>query len=97
MTYITTIASRVSGIPCQIGVTAWEPYRPGKFSGAPEYCYPDEGGYGEWVVLDRQGRPARWLERKLTPEDIDRIEDELFRAHAAAAEEPADWRCEPEY
>lgn len=78
--YIFEIKSRVAGIPCTIGVTAWEPYRPGRLYGPPEDCYPDEGGYGEWDVLIR-GRRAHWLERKLTADDVQRIDDELFSAH----------------
>jgi hypothetical protein len=34
------------------------------------YGYRD----AEWEVLDRRGRPAAWLERKLTDADCQRIE-----------------------
>ena len=54
--YIAEIESTVAGIPCLIGVIDWEPYVPAKVSGPPEYCYPSEGGCGEWEVLDQIGR-----------------------------------------
>lgn len=71
-------ASNVCGIPCIIQVTYYEPYRQAYVSGPPEYCYPAEGGYCEWDVLDRRGRPAAWLERKLTSSERSRIDKEIF-------------------
>jgi hypothetical protein len=41
-------------------------------------CYPEEGGEGEWEILDRNGRPAPWLERKMTENDHDRMSREIF-------------------
>jgi hypothetical protein len=52
--------------------------RPRKNNAAPENCYPSEGGCGDWEVLDRRGRPAPWLERKLTDRERSRIDDEVF-------------------
>lgn len=78
--YIAEIESRVAGIPCLIGVTDWEAYVPAQVSGPPERCYPAEGGCGSWVVLDRRGRKAPWLERKMTSEDERRIDEEIFEA-----------------
>jgi len=69
---------RVAGIPCLIVVTYWEPYVPAQISGPPEYCYPAEGGCGEWEVRDRRGRPAPWLERKLTEAERERIDQAVF-------------------
>ena len=46
------------GIPCIVHVTAWEPYVEAKISGPPDHCYTEEGGFGEWELLDRRGRPA---------------------------------------
>lgn len=80
MNYIAEIESRVAGIPCLIGVIDWEAYSPAYTSGPPDRCYESEGGYGSWEVLDRRGRPAPWLERKMTAADERRIEDELFDA-----------------
>lgn len=76
--YYAEVESNVAGIPCRIGVLDWEPFVPGRLQGLPENCYPDEGGCGEWVVLDRRGRPAEWLERKLTSADSARIDAELL-------------------
>ena len=69
---------RVAGLPCLIVVTYWEPYVPAKVSGPPEYCYPAEGGCCEWEVRDRRGRPAPWLERKLTDAERERIDQLVF-------------------
>jgi hypothetical protein len=77
MSFIAEIESRVAGIPCIIGVTHFESVR-GSFSyhAASDWDYH---GYteSEWVVCDRRGRPAPWLERKLTSKDTSRIESEI--------------------
>jgi hypothetical protein len=73
-----SFATKVCGIPCLVQITAWEKHRPGRIYGPPEHCYPDEGGYGTWELLDRRGRPAPWLEKKLTDKEINRIEDEVY-------------------
>lgn len=73
-----TLRSHVAGIPCLIEVTEWEPFVRGRYYGPPEDCYPDEGGFGCWEVLDQRGRPAPWLSRKLTNEDTLRIDKEVF-------------------
>jgi len=69
--------SHVCGIPCRIDIGYCEPFTPGRFTSIPEHCYPDEGGGIEFDVLDRNGRAAPWLERKLTPTDTARIEAEI--------------------
>ncbi len=76
--YLAEIESRVAGIPCVIGVTRYDCYSPASASGQPELCSPACGGVGDWVVLDRRGRPAPWLEKKLTRDDIERIDDEIY-------------------
>jgi hypothetical protein len=75
---MTEFESRVCGIPCIIRVKYWEVYFPAQVSGPPERCYPEEGGEGDWEILDRRGRPAPWLERKMTPNDHDRLDREIF-------------------
>lgn len=70
------IPTRVHGIPCQIFVQT-TPYRPAYLWGPPENCTPAEGGDTEWVLLDRKGYPAPWLERKLDFNDYSRIEREI--------------------
>ena len=77
MRYIAEIESMVSGIPCLIGVTEFSSVR-----GSYSYNAPSDMDYygyseSEWDVLDRRGRPAAWLERKLTDNDRQRIEHEI--------------------
>ncbi len=70
--------TRVCGIPCIVRVLSWDYYIPAKVSGPPEHCYPSEGGEGEWEILDRRGRPAPWLERKMTDRQRNELEEEIF-------------------
>lgn len=70
--------TKVCGIPCKVRVVSWERYAPANLSGPPERCYEAEGGYGEWEVCDLNERPALWLERKMTQEDRDRLDEEIF-------------------
>ncbi len=70
--------TRVCGIPCIVRVTYWEPYLPAKVSGPPEYCYPAEGGCGDWEILDSRGRPAPWLEKKMLEADRQEVDAFLF-------------------
>ena len=83
--YLAVLPVRVAGIPAQIGVSHWEPYEPAQLSGPPEFCHPAEGGWGDWELLDRRGRPAPWLERKLTAADEERIAEAMF-AHFERAD-----------
>lgn len=75
----TILDSFVAGIPCKIQVLTYHkqpPWRGGIMS-----CPSDVDWYGyteiEFAVLDRRGRPAPWLERKLTDEISNRIECEI--------------------
>jgi len=85
MTYLAEIESTVAGIPCVIGVTEFSSVR-GSYS---YHADSDMDYYGytesEWVVLDRRGRPAAWLERKLTDAERSRIEQEVAEAMAEDA------------
>ena len=80
MTYLAEIESKVAGIPCLIGVTEFSSVRGSYSYNAPSDM--DYYGYSEsgWDVLDRRGRPAAWLERKLTDADRSRIEREIEEA-----------------
>lgn len=85
MTYIAEIESRVAGIPCLIGVLYFDSVR-----GSYSYHAPSDMDYygyteSEWEVLDSRGRPAPWLERKLTDGDRQRIEQEIAEAMTADA------------
>lgn len=75
---MTEFETRVRGIPCRVRITSWEKYRPGKTWGPPESCYEPEGGYGTWELLDRHGKRAAWLEKKLTEQDVNQIEGEVY-------------------
>lgn len=72
------IETRIAGIPCFVERTAGY-YLRGSYSyNAPS----DIDYYGGWfdvdfAVYDRRGRPAPWLEKKMTQADIDRIIDKL--------------------
>ena len=61
--YLAEIETRVSGIPCRIGVEEW----------------PTEDDNGCWMILDRRGRPAPWLDRKVTEKDADQMLDAIER------------------
>ena len=80
MTYLAEIESNVAGIPCLIGVTEFSSVRGSYSHNAPSDM--DYYGYTEsdWEVLDRRGRPAAWLDRKLTGADRCRIEREIEEA-----------------
>lgn len=72
--YIAEIDARVAGIPCLIGVTEFN-----RYEGSHSYDAPsDMDYYGftevEFDVLDRRGRPAAWLERKLDDNQREEIE-----------------------
>lgn len=68
------IQTRVCGIPAQVEITAYSPGRPARLCGHPDTWAPPEYAEFEFQVCDRRGRPAPWLERKLT--DVDRLDIE---------------------
>lgn len=65
MSFLAVFDSRVAGIPCQIGVVNYEKHAP--MSVYKAHSDLEFYGYSEanYVVLDRRGRPAPWLQRKL--------------------------------
>lgn len=75
---MTEFNSTCCGIPCIIRVTSWEGYQPAIIRADPGNSHPPEGGEGEWEILDRRGRPAPWLEKKLTDKERSRISEEIF-------------------
>ena len=77
----------VCGIPCS--VTARVVHHPGSRSwNAPSDL--DYWGYTDvdFTVLDQRGRPAPWLERKMTDNDVERLEQELLEAYHTQADSP---------
>jgi len=66
------IEARINGIPCLVEMTGGYYQRP--YRGSPHNCPSDWDYYGGWfdvefAVYDRRGRPAPWLEKKMTDED----------------------------
>ena len=80
------IVMRIAGVPCLIGVTGYLYQPPCK--GHPSTCASDWDYYGyeeiEWEILDRRGRPAPWLERKLSKGERGEITSHLLELAAAA-------------
>ena len=79
----TQIETRIAGIPCIVTLDRMFVQKP-----LGPNCDSDWDCYGyteiEFTVCDRRGRPAPWLERKMSDEDQSRIENEL---EIAATEE----------
>ena len=70
------IQTTVSGIPCIARVTYFFKQEPlGPMCDSDWDCY----GYTEvdFDILDRRGRPAPWLERKLNDAERERISTEI--------------------
>lgn len=70
------ISTRIQGIPCQVKMVSGFYQQP--WSGSPHTCPSDLDYYGGWFdvefeVYDRRGYRAKWLERKITPADEERI------------------------
>lgn len=68
---------RVSGIPCFVCVTHYEPYVPANLSGHPDNWSPPEYGEIEFELYDRRGYRAKWLEVKTTND----IEQAIFEKY----------------
>ena len=73
--YIAEIETTVAGIPCIIGVSQYSSVA-GDSRADSDWDYY---GYTEcdWQVLDRRGRPAPWLAKKLTSKIEAAIEQEI--------------------
>lgn len=71
--------SRIAGIPCKIDVLHVYVQKPNRWADNPD----DFRGYSEveFDVCDRRGRPAPWLEAKMTDEDQRRIEAEILEEY----------------
>ena len=71
----------VCGIPCGVRVTSFtgaRPWRQHTFRGAgPGDCDPPEPEDFEYILLDRKGYPAEWLEDKMTARDRSELESEI--------------------
>ena len=91
--YIDRVEIRAAGIPALAGITAYD-YQP-PFRGSPYLCACSDDYYGhdeiEWEILDRRGRPAPWLERKLSKADREEITREVLERAATARRAEREW------
>jgi len=69
---------RVCGIPAIARVLHYRPYEPAYRRGHPDNWEPASPPEIDFEILDRRGRPAPWLERKLTERERERIERGLI-------------------
>ena len=71
------ISVTVAGIPALVDVLHYQTKKP--FNGSARHCDSDQDFYGysdlDYVLLDRKGYRARWLEKKV--KDLG-LEDELY-------------------
>lgn len=63
---------RIQGVPAIVEVTSVVRATP---AGARGYLDPPEPAEVEFTVLDRRGRPAPWLAKKMSQADVERIAD----------------------
>lgn len=75
MTYIAEIEYELQGIPCLIGVIEYSRVD-GSFSFNADSDL-DYYGYTEcdWRILDKRGRPAPWLTRKIDAKEEQHINE----------------------
>lgn len=68
--------TRINGIPCQCKITDYAPAQDMLITGSGfGDALPPEPGSFEFLILDRKGYRARWLEEYLTPW----VEAELYQ------------------
>lgn len=67
--------TNVAGIPCGVVVTHRGFDRPPVLRADPNDCAAPEYESPEWFLVDRNGYPAEWLERKVSADDRARIDD----------------------
>lgn len=81
-----TFVSKVAGIPCRVKVTRYEPACPpdtrGHFEDA-ELGWPSEMEF-RLLQVNKGSTPIKWLEKRVTPEDEIRLEQEYLAAIAAS-------------
>ncbi|CAB5219959.1 hypothetical protein UFOVP239_17 [uncultured Caudovirales phage] len=79
--FVAQIETQVAGIPALIGVTYFKSVAGDRSCKDSDYDYY---GYteSEWIILDRKGYKAAWLERKLNKADRSRIADEVVEYFA---------------
>lgn len=80
----------VAGIPCQCEVLEYRSPTPSKVhgSGFGDIHLPEPEEF-EFLLRDRRGYPAPWLELKLTPDIEVQLKEEFLRQHRNEEKEPA--------
>lgn len=68
------------GLPCIARVTHYSPGCAAKTNADPWDCYEAEYPEIEFDLLTTRGKPAPWLEKLMTDQDRERIENELLEA-----------------
>jgi len=71
------VKTRISGIPCEVEIVSIYVQKPIPNADSDW----DYNGYTdiEFIVCDRNGRPAPWLERKMTSNEREQIELEILK------------------
>lgn len=91
--YNTILDTKISGIPCKVGVK--ECHVVPSWRGSPWTCDSDMDFYGysdvDFEVLDRKGYPANWLAKKMTPSDIRRIEALILKDYEEMMDDQDDY------
>jgi len=62
----------LGGLPCIARVHSYIPIIPATWH------HPEEGGEVDFELLDRRGRQAGWLEKRLTAKERERIYAEVY-------------------
>ena len=75
--YLAEIEYEINETECTIAVTDYEPLQRGTFSGPPEKCWTDEGGFGEYHILVN-GKRDPLLDAKITPAIDADIQSRIF-------------------
>jgi hypothetical protein len=80
MTETAHFNTEVSGIPCGVVVDFYREGLPMRITGwGFGDADPPEPAEMEWHLIDRKGYRAEWLERKLMPDEVARIERQIER------------------
>jgi hypothetical protein len=66
------------GLPCIARVTRFEPGFPSKTNADPDDCYEGEPDEVEFVLLTMNYKPAPWLYKAASEDDLARIEREIL-------------------
>lgn len=70
--------TQVGGIPCKCEVNHYSPHKLMRSYGTdPMNCDPPEPVKFEFSLLDSKGYAAKWLEKKLTDQDEERLLEEF--------------------